>query len=40
MCVPIVGDKRVFLDEYHFTNTYAVYLSGALQQALGFAKVS
>jgi hypothetical protein len=35
MCVPVVGNMRVFLDEYHFTRTYAVYLSGALQQALG-----
>jgi hypothetical protein len=35
MCVPVVGNMRIFLDQYHFTKTYSVYLSGALQQTLG-----
>jgi hypothetical protein len=34
-CVPIVGSMRVYNDQFHLSATYANYLSGALQQALG-----
>jgi peptidoglycan/LPS O-acetylase OafA/YrhL len=35
ICVPVAGDIRIFYDKYHFTKTYTMHLSGALQQALG-----
>jgi hypothetical protein len=35
LCVPIVGNIRVFNDEEHFTKTYSEWLSFVLQQALG-----
>jgi SGNH domain (fused to AT3 domains) len=34
-CVPIVGHMRVYNDQYHISATYAKYLSGAVQTALG-----
>ena len=33
-CTPIVGNKIVYVDAYHASSTYAVYVSGALQAAL------
>ena len=33
-CEPIINNMRVYLDEYHLTNTYVQYLSGPLQQAM------
>jgi hypothetical protein len=35
LCVPIVGHIRVYNDQYHLSATYAKYLSGAIQTALG-----
>jgi hypothetical protein len=35
LCVPIVGHMRVYNDQYHISATYAAYLSGAVQTALG-----
>lgn len=34
-CEPIVGTMRVYNDQYHLSATYAAYLSGPLQDALG-----
>ena len=34
ICSPIVGNFVVYFDAYHFTATYAAYLSGVLQTAL------
>jgi hypothetical protein len=36
-CVPIVGNMRVYNDQYHISATYATYLSGALQASLGLS---
>jgi hypothetical protein len=35
LCVPVVGHIRVYNDQYHISATYAEYLSGAVQAALG-----
>jgi hypothetical protein len=34
LCVPIVGNMRVYDDGYHLSATYEKYLSGAVQSAL------
>ncbi len=34
-CLPIVGSMRVYNDQFHLSATYATYLSGAVQSALG-----
>jgi hypothetical protein len=33
-CEPVIADIRVFHDQYHFTQSYATYLTGALSKAL------
>ena len=33
-CEPVIADIRVFRETYHFSRTYAVYLTGALTEAL------
>ncbi|WP_156766732.1 SGNH hydrolase domain-containing protein [Mycobacterium sp. E2327] len=33
-CEPVISDIRVYQDRFHFTNTYTVYLTGALGEAL------
>jgi hypothetical protein len=33
-CLPVIANTRVYRDEYHLTETYVLYLSGALQEAL------
>ena len=35
LCVPIVGHIRVYNNQFHISATYAKYLSGAVQSALG-----
>jgi hypothetical protein len=35
LCVPIVGHIRVYNNQFHISATYAKYLSGAVQTALG-----
>jgi hypothetical protein len=35
LCVPIVGKIRVYNNQFHISATYAKYLSGAVQTALG-----
>jgi hypothetical protein len=35
LCVPIVGHIRVYNNQFHISATYAEYLSGAVQSALG-----
>ena len=35
VCTPIIGNMLVYENQYHITETYATYLSGALQNALG-----
>ncbi len=37
-CVPIVASMRVYNDQYHLSATYAAYLSGAVQTALGLGE--
>jgi hypothetical protein len=33
-CEPVIADIRVYKERYHFSSTYAVYLTGALSEAL------
>jgi hypothetical protein len=33
-CEPVIADIRVYRERYHFSRTYAVYLTGALSEAL------
>ena len=33
-CEPVIANIRVYQDRYHFTNSYAVYLTGAVGEAL------
>jgi SGNH domain (fused to AT3 domains) len=33
-CEPVIADIRVYRETYHFSKTYAVYLTGALSEAL------
>jgi hypothetical protein len=33
-CEPVIADIRVYQDRFHFTNTYTVYLTGAVGEAL------
>ncbi|OBI13630.1 hypothetical protein A5712_00550 [Mycobacterium sp. E2327] len=33
-CEPVIADTRVYQDRFHFTNSYTVYLTGALGEAL------
>jgi hypothetical protein len=33
-CEPVIADKLVYRNEYHFSRTYALYLTGALSEAL------
>ena len=33
-CEPVIADIRVYRETYHFSRTYAVYLTGALSEAL------
>jgi SGNH domain (fused to AT3 domains) len=33
-CAPVIADTRVYRETYHFSRTYAVYLTGALSEAL------
>jgi hypothetical protein len=33
-CEPVIADKRVYINEFHLTGPYAVYLTGALEEAL------
>jgi hypothetical protein len=33
-CEPVIADTRVYTNEYHFTQSYAKYLTGALSEAL------
>jgi len=33
-CAPVIADIRVYRERYHFSATYAVYLTGALSEAL------
>jgi hypothetical protein len=33
-CEPVIADTRVYQDRFHFTNTYTVYLTGAVGEAL------
>jgi hypothetical protein len=33
-CEPVIADIRVYQDGYHFTNSYTVYLTGAVGEAL------
>jgi peptidoglycan/LPS O-acetylase OafA/YrhL len=33
-CEPVIADIRVYRETYHFSSTYAVYLTGALSEAL------
>ncbi len=33
-CEPVIADIRVYRERYHFSATYAVYLAGALSEAL------
>jgi hypothetical protein len=33
-CEPVIADKIVFTNQFHFTQSYAVYLTGALNEAL------
>ena len=33
-CEPVIADIRVYRERYHFSSTYAVYLTGALSEAL------
>jgi hypothetical protein len=34
LCEPVIADIRVYQDGYHFTNSYTVYLTGAVDDAL------
>ena len=33
-CEPVIADLRVYDEAFHFSRTYAVYLTGALSEAL------
>ena len=33
-CEPVIADERVYNDRFHFTKTYAAYLTGAVSEAL------
>jgi hypothetical protein len=33
-CEPVIADIRVYQDRFHFTNSYTVYLTGAVADAL------
>lgn len=33
-CEPVIADTRVYQDRFHFTNSYTVYLTGAVGEAL------
>jgi hypothetical protein len=33
-CQPVVADTRVFGEGYNFTESYVVYLTGALEEAI------
>ena len=33
-CEPVIADIRVYRNRYHFSATYAVYLTGALSESL------
>jgi hypothetical protein len=33
-CEPVIADLRVYQDQYHFTDSYTVYLTGAVDDAL------
>jgi hypothetical protein len=33
-CEPVIADIQVYRERYHFSHTYAVYLTGALSEAL------
>ncbi len=33
-CEPVIADRRVYQDRFHFTNSYTKYLTGAVDQAL------
>jgi hypothetical protein len=33
-CEPVIGDMRVYSNRYHFSKAYAIYLSGAVAEAL------
>ena len=33
-CEPVIADIRVYRENYHFTSAYAIYLAGALGEAL------
>jgi hypothetical protein len=33
-CEPVIADTGVYANQYHFTHSYAVYLTGALAEAL------
>jgi hypothetical protein len=33
-CEPVIADIRVYRERYHFSRTYAMYLTGALSAAL------
>ena len=37
-CEPIINNIRVYLNEFHLTDTFAKYLSGALQNSLGLKR--
>ncbi|HTQ22737.1 SGNH hydrolase domain-containing protein, partial [Mycobacterium sp.] len=38
-CEPVIADIRVYRERYHFSRTYAAYLTGALNEALQPAMV-
>jgi hypothetical protein len=33
-CEPVIADIRVYTNSYHFSATYAVYLTGAISESL------